>query len=137
MSLFNILNIAGSGLNAQTLRLNTVASNLANAQSISSSINTTYKAREPVFAPMVQSLMDPNAPVGVQVKGIVESRAPVRKEYSPSNPLADAKGYIYLPNVNPVESMANMISASRSYQNNIAIMNTTKQLLLRTLSLGQ
>ncbi len=137
MSLFNVFNIAGSGLNAQTLRLNTVASNLANAESISSSINTTYRAREPVFAPLVQGFMEADSPVGVQVKGIVESKAPVRKEYSPDNPLADADGYIYLPNVNPVEEMANMISASRSYQNNIEVMDTTKQLLLRTISMGQ
>lgn len=137
MSLLNVFDIAGSGMSAQTLRLNVVASNLANAESVSSSTGGAYRAREPVFAPMLQAFGDDSAGVGVQVKGVIESQAPLRREYSPDNPLADKNGYVYMPNVNVAEQMANMISASRSYQTNVEVMNTTKQLLLRTLTLGQ
>jgi len=92
MSLFNIFNISGSALNAQTLRLNTTASNMANANSASSSSGKTYRAREPVFEPMLSDALDPNgaADAGVKVMGIVESQAPLRHEYQPGSPLADA-----------------------------------------------
>lgn len=136
MSLFNIFNITGSALSAQTVRLNTTASNLANAESVSSNAGTTYRAREPVFQTMLDNAGDSSS-AGVRVAGIVESAAPLEKRYEPSNPKADADGYIYLPNVNAVEEMANMISASRSYQSSVEVFNTSKDLLLRTLTLGQ
>ncbi len=135
MSLFNVFNIAGSALAAETVRLNTTASNLANADTVSSSTEQTYRARYPVFARMVDAFGQEAD--GVRVLGIVESDAPLRKEYQPEHPLADEAGYIFKPNVNVVEEMANMISASRTYQTNVEVMNVTKQMLLRTLSLGQ
>jgi flagellar basal-body rod protein FlgC len=139
MSLFKIFDIAGSAMSAQSLRLNVVASNLANADSVGRSEGETYRARNPVFAAVMQAVQGSteDKAAGVKVLGVVESQAPVRREYRPEHPLADAEGYIHLPNVNVVEEMANMISASRSYQTNIEAVNTTKQLLLRTLNLGQ
>lgn len=137
MSLFNVLDIAGSGMSAQALRLNTTASNLANAESVSSSSAEVYRARQPVFSAVMKALGESPEGVGVQVNGIVESQAPVRKQYEPGHPLANEEGYIFLPNVSMVEEMANMISASRSYQSNSEIAKTSKQLLMRTLSLGQ
>jgi flagellar basal-body rod protein FlgC len=137
MSLFRIFDIAGSGMSAQALRLNTTASNLSNAQSVSSSVDTTYRARYPVFSTEFSDILDNQASVGVKVDGIVESQAPLRKEYEPNHPKADSDGYVYYPNVNPVEEMANMISASRSFQSNVEILNTSKQMLLRTLTLGE
>ncbi len=138
MSLFNVFDTAGTGMYAQSVRLNTTSSNLANANSASSSIDQTYRARQPVFG---QILKDPYASdgtaVGVRVLGVVESEAPLRREYNPGNPNADEEGYVYMPNVNVVEEMANMISASRSYQTNVEVMNTAKEMLMRTLSLGQ
>ncbi|MFC6669803.1 flagellar basal body rod protein FlgC [Marinobacterium aestuariivivens] len=143
MSLSNVFNIAGSAMNAQTVRLNTTASNLANAESIGSSIGETYRARKAVFEvqPLQQDSLwpatDAEAGQGVRVGGVIESEAPLRQEYSPNHPMADENGYIYYPNVNVVEEMADMISASRSFQINADIMNTAKQMLQRTLSLGQ
>lgn len=137
MSLFQIFDIAGSGMSAQSLRLNTTASNLSNAQSVSSSSNETYRARHPIFSTNFSDYLDEYSSVGVKVDGIVESQAPLRKEYEPNHPKADPDGYIYYPNVNPVEEMANMISASRSFQSNVEVMNTSKQMLMRTLSLGE
>lgn len=134
MSLFRIFDISGSALYAQTLRLNTTASNMANANSISSSTATTYRARQPVFAAQLDTAQ--NEAAGVDVLGIVESQTPLRREYRPDHPLADPNGYVNLPNVNPIEEMANMISASRSYQSNVEVLNTSKQMLMRTLSLG-
>lgn len=136
MDLNNVMDIAGTAMSAQSVRLNTTASNLANADSISSSIDQTYKARHPVFAAIQQALQQQGVG-GVQVKGIVESSAPVQQRYQPDHPQADANGYIYQPNVNLVEEMANMISASRSYQTNVQVANTAKQMLARTLQLGQ
>jgi flagellar basal-body rod protein FlgC len=124
-------------MSAQSLRLNTTASNLSNAQSISSSANETYRARHPVFSANFSDILDDSSSVGVSVDGIVESQAPLRKEYEPNHPKADVDGYIYYPNVNPVEEMANMISASRSFQSNVEVLNTSKQMLMRTLSLGE
>lgn len=137
MSLFNVLDIAGSGMSAQALRLNTTASNLANAESVSSSSGETYRARQPVFAAMIKALGESPAGTGVQVQGIVESQAPLRTQYEPGHPMANKEGYIFLPNVSMVEEMANMISASRSYQSNSEVAKTSKQLLMRTLSLGE
>ncbi|MDT8371517.1 MAG: flagellar basal body rod protein FlgC [Gammaproteobacteria bacterium] len=137
MSLFNIFDIAGSGMSAQSLRLNTTASNLANANSVSSSVDQTYRARHPVFSAVLDDAQKDYQQGGVQVNGIVESQAPVRSEYNPSHPMANEDGYIFHSNVDSISEMANMMSASRSYQNNVEIANTSKQLLLRTLQLGQ
>ncbi len=137
MSLFNVLDIAGSGMSAQALRLNTTASNMANAETVSSSTNETYRARQPVFAATLNALDGVNKGSSVEVKGILESQSPLRKEYAPDHPQADEEGYIYKPNVNMVEEMANMISASRSYQSNAEVAKTSKQLLLSTLNLGE
>lgn len=135
MSLMKVFDIAGSALEAQKVRMNTTASNMANANSASSSTETTYRARQPVFSAVMDEASD--AAAGVEVLGIVESQAPLEREYQPGHPLADEDGYVLMPNVNPVEEMANMISASQAYQNNVEVMNTSKQMLLRTLSLGQ
>ena len=137
MALFNIFDIAGSGMSAQSLRLNVTASNLANAESVSSSTGQTYRARQPVFSALLDERTRDGSAVGVRVRGIVESQAPLRTQHAPDNPLADQDGYIHMPNVNVVEEMVNMISASRSYQSIVEVMNTSKQLMLRTLSLGQ
>lgn len=137
MSLFNVFDVAGTALHAETLRLNTTASNMANANTVSSSIDRTYRARHPVFAPMLEDFQEQQDGVGVRVLGVVESNAPLKREYNPSHPLADKQGFITLPNVNMAEEMADMISASRSYQSNIEMMNSAKQMMLRTISLGQ
>lgn len=138
MSSFSIFDISGSGMNAQSLRLNLVASNISNANSVSSSINQTYKSRQPVFAAELKNIMDKqNAASKVNVLGVVESQAPSVMEYAPNHPMADQSGYIYKPNVNIVEEMANMMSASRSYQNNVEVLNTAKELVLQTLRIGQ
>jgi len=140
MSSFKIFDIAGSGMSAQSVRLNTVASNLANAESVSGDPNQVYKARHPVFEAVRASLAakageEPGA--AVRVKGITENTAAPQARYEPGNPLANAEGYVFAPNVNAVEEMVDMISASRAYQNNIEVMNTSKELLLATLRLGQ
>lgn len=137
MDVFKIFDVTGSALGAQTVRLNTVASNLANADVASSSAEAAYRSRQPVFAAVLENAMQDPASAKVQVAGIVETSAPPRQEYAPDHPLADANGYVYFSNVNPVEEMANMMSASRSYQSNVEVMNTVKQLLLATLRLGQ
>lgn len=136
MSLFNIFDIAGSAVSAGSVRLNLVASNLANSESAASSENQAYRARQPLFATVLDDQQRGQS-AGVKLTGVVESQAPVRREYHPDHPLADADGFIYLPNVNVMEEMANMISASRSYQTSVEVINTAKQMLLRTLSLGQ
>lgn len=137
MGLFNVFNIAGSGMSAQTVRLNTVASNMANAEVVSGSEETAYHARQPVFSAVMRAMGNNNASVPVEVTEVIESQAPVNKQYSPAHPQADEDGYIYTSNVNMIEEMANMISASRSYQSNVEVANTSKQLLLDTLRLGQ
>jgi flagellar basal-body rod protein FlgC len=136
MSLFKVFDVAGSALSAQSVRLNTVASNLANVETVSGTADGVYRARQPVFKTTFDALSDSNS-VGVSVDQVLLSNAPARQQYQPAHPLADGDGYVYLPNVNGIEEMANMISASRSYQSNIEVMNTSKQLLIRTLSLGQ
>lgn len=137
MSMFKVFDVAGSALSAQMVRMNTTASNMANANSVSSSIDETYRARQPVFAAVLNNEMGAkNASVGVEVQGIVESDAPLQERYEPNHPMANDEGYIFMPNVNVVEEMTNMISASRSYQTNVEMINTTKQLALRTIQLG-
>ncbi len=138
MSLFNVFNITGSGMSAQSVRLNTTASNIANADSVSSSIDQTYRARHPVFAAAMQkAAAGQEANVGVQVLGVVESNKPLNIEYAPEHPMADNEGYIYKPNVNVIEEMTNMISASRSYQTNVQLAESAKNMLNKTLVLGQ
>ncbi|AEE22196.1 flagellar basal body rod protein FlgC [Paraglaciecola chathamensis] len=138
MSLFNVMDIASTGMSAQSVRLNTTASNVANANSVSSSYDQTYKARHPVFAAELQrASQDQNAGTGVQVLGVVESQAPLQIEYSPGHPMADENGYIYKPNVNIVEEMADMMSASKAYETNVQVADTTKRLFRNVLRLGQ
>lgn len=137
MSSFNVFDIAGSGMSAQSLRLNITASNLANAESVSGNVAGVYRPREPVFAAVLDQETGNEVAARVQVLGVTESNVEPQMRYEPGHPLADEKGYIYLPNVNVVEQMANMISASRAYQNNVEILNTAKQLLLATLRIGQ
>ncbi|AZG72644.1 flagellar basal body rod protein FlgC [Shewanella livingstonensis] len=138
MSLFNIFNVSGSGMSAQSVRLNTTASNIANADSVSSSVDKTYRARHPVFeAEMLKANGQQNSSPGVSVKGIVESNKPLLKEYSPDHPMADGDGFIYKPNVNVMEEMADMISASRSYQMNVQVADATKSMLQQTLRMGK
>jgi flagellar basal-body rod protein FlgC len=139
MSLFSIFNVAGSGMAAQSLRLNTVASNLANADSVASTPEGAYRSREPLFAAVKnqQGGGRDAAGEGVQVLGVSESQAAIPSRFEPGNPLADADGNVYGSNVNPVDELVNMISASRSYQNNVEVMNTTKQLMVKTLDLGK
>ena len=137
MSLFNILDTAATGMSAQSLRLNLTASNMANVDSVSSSENDTYRARHPVFSAVFNALNPDNPATGVEVKGVIESQAALRMEHAPNHPQADADGYIYRPNVNMVEEMANMISAARSYQSNVEVVNTAKQLMSATLRLGE
>jgi flagellar basal-body rod protein FlgC len=134
--MFNILDISATGLHAQTVRLNTIASNMANVDSVSSNKEDTYRSKQPVFQTILNGAK--NEPTGgVRIKEIVESQEPLKMEYSPNHPMANGEGYIFRPNVNIVEEMANMMSASRSYETNIEVMNTSKQLLLRTIQLGK
>jgi flagellar basal-body rod protein FlgC len=138
MSSFKVFDIAGSGLSAQSVRLNTVASNLANADAVGSDPTKVYKARHPVFEAVRSALSSKDgADAAVRVKSITESTAEPTQRYEPGNPLADDKGYVYAPNVNVVEEMVDMISASRAYQNNVEVLNTSKELMLATLRLGQ
>ncbi|WP_426142161.1 flagellar basal body rod protein FlgC [Pseudomonas sp. DWP3-1-2] len=146
MSLANVFNIAGSGMSAQTTRLNTTASNIANAETVSSSLDQTYRARHPVFATVMQnqgagggSLFQDQgeAGQGVQVTGIIEDTSNLEARYEPNHPSADKDGYVYYPNVNVVEEMADMISASRSFQTNAELMNTAKTMMQKVLTLGQ
>ncbi len=136
MSLFNVFQVSSSAMTAQSMRLNTVASNLANADSVVTSDGKPYRAKQVVFE--ATPMGGPNdASTGVRVRQVVESAAPARMVYDPKNPAADEKGYVAFSNVNVVEEMTNMISASRSYQANVEVMNTAKTLMLRTLQIGQ
>jgi flagellar basal-body rod protein FlgC len=138
--LFNVFDIAGSALNAETIRLNTTASNLANSESVDGDPAKVYRARHPVF----QTLMDTSddgldsgaAGAGVRVRGIVESTTPPAKRLDPNNPLADKDGYVYMSNVNSIEEMTNMISANRAFATDVDAVNTARDLLLKTLSMG-
>jgi len=134
MSLFNVFNVAGSAMSAQAQRLNVVSSNLANADSVTSSNGQPYKAKQVVFSAVP---MDGTPSTAVKVIDVVEDSNPPKLMYDPKHPLADEKGYVAMPNVNVVEEMVNMISASRSYQTNVETMNAAKTMLLKTLTLGQ
>jgi len=141
MSSFKVFDIAGSGLAAQSVRLNTVASNLANADSVSGDPATAYKARHPVFQAVHAALRAGSyatqSGAAVRVSGILENSAPPMVRHDPGNPLADDQGNVYAPNVNVIEEMTDMISASRAYQNDVEVMSTAKDLMLATLKLGQ
>jgi flagellar basal-body rod protein FlgC len=134
MSMFSIFGVSGSAISAQSQRLNVVASNLANADAVAGPDGQAYKSRQVVFKSV---MMGSEGTTGVKVSDIRESQQPNRKVHDPSHPMADAEGYVTHSNVNPVEEMVNMISASRSYQNNVEVMNTAKTLLLKTLQMGQ
>ena len=142
MSLDKVFEISGSAISAQSQRLNVVASNLANAESVAGPDGKAYRARQvisqtlPVGEQNGMQGAQGAATAGVQVAGIVEDQSPMRKVYNPEHPMAAEDGYVEMPNVNVVEEMVNMISASRSYQTNVEVMNTAKSLLLKTLSLG-
>ncbi|BAU75731.1 flagellar basal body rod protein FlgC [Metapseudomonas furukawaii] len=148
MSLSSIFSIAGSGMSAQNTRLNTISSNIANAETVSSSLDTTYRARHPVFATVFQDSLgngdrgslfadQDQSGAGVEVLGVVEDQSTLTPRYEPNHPAANAEGYVYYPNVNVVEEMADMISASRSFQTNVEMMNTAKQMMQKVLTLGQ
>jgi len=138
MSLFSVFDIAGSALSAQSQRLNVVASNLANADTVAGPDGSAYKARQVTFQTQLMGANsnDPTS-AGVRVSTISEDQTPGRRVHDPKHPSADADGYVTYSNVNAVEEMVNMISASRSYQNNVEVMNTAKGLILKTLQLGQ
>ncbi len=133
MGLSNIFSIAGSALTAQSARLNAVASNLANADSVVGADGQPYRAKQVVF----KATPVEGGGIGVRVTQVVDSAAPLRMSFDPKNPAADGQGYVALPNVNVVDEMVNMISASRSYQNNVEVMNTAKSLMQKTLAIGQ
>jgi flagellar basal-body rod protein FlgC len=135
MSAFDTFDIAGSALSAQSLRLNVTASNLANMNNVAGDPAAVYRARHPVFRAAAQPFSA--ALAGVRVLGVVESKAAPIERYDPGNPEANADGVVFASPISPMEEMANMISASRSYQSNLEVINTAKDLMLRTLSLGQ
>ena len=132
--MFKIFDVSGSAASAQTQRLNVVASNVANADTVAGPDGQAYKARHVVFQTL---MMGEATSAGVQVANIVESQVEGRRVHDPKHPAADAQGYVTFSNVNPIEEMVDMISASRSYQNNVEVMNTAKGLLLKTLQMGQ
>jgi flagellar basal-body rod protein FlgC len=133
MSLFNIFNVSGSAMSAQAQRLNAVASNLANADSVTSANGEAYRAKQVVF----EAVPVDGGATGVKVREVIEDPSPLKMVYDPKHPLADDKGYVAMPNVNVVDEMVNMLSASRSYQTNVDTMNAAKTLLQKTLTLGQ
>ena len=142
MSLFKTFDIAASGVSAQSQRLNATASNLANAESAAGPDGRAYRARQVVFQTATldargrSSMGGKDAAAGIKVKSVIEDTSAPRRVHDPKHPLADETGYVTLPNVNVAEEMVNMLSASRSYQSNLEVMNTAKSLLLKTLTLG-
>lgn len=137
MSLFDIFDISGSGMSAQSLRLNLTASNMANANAVAGSPETAYKSRQAVFSALMENSLSNDGSSGVRSLGVIESNAEHATRYQPDHPMANEEGYVFSSNVDVVEEMANMISASRSYQSNIEVLNTSKKLLLQTLKLGE
>jgi len=137
MSILNVFSIAGSALNAQSQRLNVVASNLANADSTTSASGQPYRARQVIFQATPMGGNQVKFGAGVKVSQIIEDPSPMKKVFDPKHPAAAADGYVSYPNVNPVEEMVNMISASRAYQNNVDVMSTSKTMLQKLLALGQ
>ena len=137
MSLFKVFEISGSAMNAQSVRMNVTASNLANAGSVSGDPDKVYRAKQPVFSTFNDALVNESGVSGVRLQEVIESQAPLEVQHRPDHPDADENGNVFVSNVNKIEEMVNMMSASRSYQNNIEMMNTTKDQLLQTLSLGR
>lgn len=137
MSVFKVFDVAGSGMSAQMLRLNTVASNLANAETISGSAEDVYQARHPVFQSILQEAGNSSEVATVKVSEVMQEDTAAIPHYRPNHPLSNEEGFVYSPNIDAVAEMADMISASRSYQNNVEVLATTKEMLLRTLQLGQ
>ena len=142
MSSFKVFDIAGSGMSAQSVRLNATASNLANADSVAATPEAAYRAKHPVFQAIEPATAGTPSPAGnpgaaVRVAGVIESVDAPERRYQPGHPLADAEGYVYTPRVNVVDEMVNMISASRSYQNDVEVMKTARDLMLATLKIGQ
>ncbi len=135
MSSLPIFDIAGASLNAQSVRLNSIASNLANAESVASDPAEAYRARQPVFA--ATPLADDPTLQSVRVAGVQQSDAPAIKRYQPGHPMADAEGYVYAPDIDPVAQMVDLISASRGYQAGVEVLNTAKELALATLTMGR
>ena len=133
MDVMKIFEINGSAMNAQSVRLNTVASNMANANVTASSPDAVYRAKEPIF----QSILNQHGVSQVNVAGITELKVEPLKQYAPDHPQANEEGYVFRPNINLVDQMANMISASRSYQSNVEVINTTKDMALQTLQMGR
>jgi flagellar basal-body rod protein FlgC len=139
MSLFDVFSVSGSAMNAETIRLNTTTSNLANAETVNGDATKVYRARHPVFQAMMDSegdLDEQGASSGVRILGVVESNTPPLRTYQPDNPLADKDGYVFTSNVNTIEEMANMISANRSFATNVEAVNTARDLLLKVISMG-
>ncbi|MEO0971727.1 MAG: flagellar basal body rod protein FlgC [Pseudomonadota bacterium] len=134
--MFNIFDISGSSMAAQSVRMNVTASNIANSESMGRTPDAAYHARSPIF----QTVLDQNSSSGiggVRVMGVVENQQPGPRRFEPGNPMADGEGYVYLSNVDVLTEMVNMMSASRTYQNSIEVLNTSKELMIRTLSIGQ
>lgn len=139
MSLFDVMDVASTSLTAQTVRLHTIAENMANANTVSSNADDTYRAKAPVFKAILEGQVDPMeaSKLGVELDGVVEVGGPARQEFNPAHPLADENGYIYRPDIDAATEMSHMMQASRSFQNSIEAINTAKQLALRTLTLGK
>lgn len=136
MSMGSIFDIAGSALSAQSVRMNVTASNLSNADVLASDPNQVYRAKEPVFATILDQETG-HATGGVQIADIVARNTPPQKEYRPDNPLADKDGYVYSTGINAMTETTNLISASRSYEANIQVLTTAKQMALQTINLGK
>lgn len=134
MTMFSVFDISGSAMSAQSQRMNVTASNLANADSVAGPDGEAYRAKQVLFESRLQSGQGVG---GVGVREVVEDPSPMRQEYRPEHPLANDEGYVTMPNVEPVHEMVNMISASRSYQANVEVMNTSKQMMMKTLTLGE
>jgi flagellar basal-body rod protein FlgC len=139
MSLFDVMDVASTSLTAQTVRLHTIAENMANANTVSSNAEDTYRAKAPVFKAILEGQVDPMeaSKLGVELDGVVEVGGPARQEFNPAHPLADENGFIYRPDIDAATEMSQMMQASRSFQNSIEAINTAKQLALRTLTLGK
>lgn len=139
MAIDRIMNIAGTAMNAQMVRLNTTASNLANASVLATTPDAAFRARKPVFSTILAEQMQGQtaATGGVQVEGIIQDAKAVKQIYDPGNPLADENGYVWGSNVNTVEEMIEMLDASRNYQNNVEVISTVKDLMLRTLEISK
>jgi len=137
MSVFKVFDVAGSGMSAQMLRLNTIASNLANADTISTNENDVYQARHPIFESVMQDMGSMDDVATVRVREIIQEQTTAIPQYRPNHPLANNEGFVFSPAIDSVAEMADMISASRSYQNNIEVLSTVKELTLRTLQMGQ